>query len=86
MILSPHSHEVADETITFRIPDRLKREFQEALDESGDFSGKSKMTPFFLDAIKAYVLQSKKRKEQISIPLEFVSDKSSDKVSVPEKT
>lgn len=75
-MLNPQSREVADSNINFRISDNLKNELQRALDKNDEFAGK--MTPFFLDAIKAFVLQSK-RKERIATPLEFVSDKSSDK-------
>jgi len=79
MALTEHSGCVADKNVIIRIPDRLKSEFQRALDgEAGEEFG-HKMTPFLLEAIRAFVVQAKRR-ERIATPIEFVSDKSSDKL------
>jgi len=69
--------DVSDANIMVRIPSKLKTELQKELAESGDIPN---MTAFFLDCARCYVLQ-RRRREMLAYPLEFVSDKSSDKTT-----
>jgi hypothetical protein len=73
---SPQSPRVPKENINFLTPGPLKREFMQALKTDPDYET---ATEFLNDAIHSYVLQ-RRRNEKLAIPLEFVSDKSSDKV------
>jgi hypothetical protein len=62
---------------TFKISEALKAEFERCIKKNPNFDT---ATDFYESAIAAFIVQTR-RKEQIVFPLEFVSDKSSDKVS-----
>jgi hypothetical protein len=70
------SQRVPSESIHAKVSSPLKREFMKALKQHPDFET---ITDFIEGAMSALVLQSR-RKEKLVFPLEFVSDKSSDKV------
>jgi len=63
------------ELLTIKLSSNLKAEFLREIRTGDDFQTATK---FVESAISAYILQ-KRRGEKLAIPLEFVSDKSSDK-------
>ncbi len=66
---------VPKEKININTPEELKAVFESARRKDGRFDT---LTEFVLAAFSAFSLQVR-RGEQIKYPLEFVSDKSSDK-------
>ena len=70
-----NSNDVPDIKFQFRLPASLRREAAKALQDQDIGT----MTDFLLSALNGLVLQNR-RKDKIEFPLEFVSDKSSDKI------
>jgi len=70
-----HSDLVTKETISVRVTPALKKEFARALKKQPDLST---ITDFFESAMAALVMQTR-RGETLAFPLEFLSNKSSDK-------
>lgn len=72
----PNIQGVSDTNINVRVPSSLKAALLKSLEQSEI----PNLTSFVAECSRAYILQ-KKRGEKIDYPLEFVSDRSSDKVN-----